>query len=120
MYTYKSPIDKGYERIYLTKKVINKHFPKYMKETIFVTNEIYKKDDHLIVQSMGTKINSIFVTILFPLAVIIHGVGNLKGIFKEYKRELNPKKYGAFTENTIDLKRENWKDLKEYLDKSLT
>jgi hypothetical protein len=100
MFEYKSPIENGYKRFYLTKKDHNKLFPK-RKTTILRKNEYYiLEDKQIIIHSFLSLFAKLLATITLPFAIIIN-LSSTKEVLGEYKGILFQKKYGTFVSDLI-------------------
>lgn len=100
VYTYKSPTHSGFEKFKVKRKEYNKILPN-RKKNVFTKIEGYYKEDEILVHYTKTLLGKILITLFLPITIIIHGLGNIKDIAKEYKRLLNQKESGAFVEDFI-------------------
>jgi hypothetical protein len=94
-FIYKNPLEQGYKQFKLTKKQHNLLIPT-RKKTWKNRFEYYINDQGIIFHQFPSLPAIILYTIIFPIVVLIHGIGNMEEIIKEYKELYNPKKYGGY------------------------
>jgi hypothetical protein len=99
-YQYTNPIDKGYTKFKLTKKQHNEIFKnrqiKWMGKC-----EYYYNENQIIIHSFTNWKAILLSTILFPVFVLIHGLGNVKEVWGELKSLYNQKESGSFVSEHI-------------------
>lgn len=103
MYKYESPLDKGYKRFYLTTKEHNNFFPNRRK-TWVNKFEYYISGSNIELHKFLSFRAICFNLIIFPLVVIIEGLGNFKEICRDYRKMLDEKKYGYFSSDYVSSK----------------
>lgn len=109
-YTYTKPAGKLYK---VSIRKWNKHFGNRGR---FIVVECYIDDDVAVIQYIYSPLGKLLTTLLFPLAVLIHGFGNIKEIWNDQLGVISPKKYGAFSSDVIYRKRgEQWDKLHKML-----
>ena len=115
MYVYDDPIDNGYKRIYVSRKIHNGIFNEKItfKRCLFIKYVYYFSNNSLLIHKFTSKFGIFVVLLLFPLSVLIEGFGNIKEILIDYKRLLNEKKFGAFTTRTFSNSSEIYLKIKD-------
>jgi hypothetical protein len=96
-YTYQSPLEKGYTRIKVSKKLHNELFPK-RKTKWHSKYHYYIKDNTLIIEKYLNVFAKLITVVLFP--VIVLGVG-IPEAYRELKRNLFQRKYGSFSSDGV-------------------
>jgi len=99
-YIYTNPLDEGYKQFKLTKKQHNELF-QYRQIQWRDKYEYYYNENHIIMHKFVNLPSKILITILFPIFLLIYGIGNFKELIEEMKRGYNQKKYGSFTGDDI-------------------
>lgn len=106
-YIYENPLDQGYKQFKLTKKQHNTLF-KYRQIKWYDKYEYYYNDNEIILHRFTNIYAIILGTILFPIAILLEGIVNIKDTCRDYKRMCNQKKYGSFSGDNI------WRDSELY------
>lgn len=99
-YKYENPLDKGFERVKFTKKQHNELFPR-RKIGFGQRYEYYLSDKWLELYCFAGISIVILNTLLFPILVLLHGLTNIKEVFKEVISLYNQKETGTFTSDSI-------------------
>ena len=97
-YTYKNPIDQGYERIKLNKKEYENIFRDH-ESNKHTRKEFYKKDNIYVVHYFTPWWVKILNMILYPILIILHGFSNIKEINREISDMFHEKERGKFYSN---------------------
>lgn len=117
MYEYREPTENGYKRVHLSRKHHNMLF-KYrqigLRKLIFARYEYYLSDKTFLMYCFTSKVGIAVATLMFPLNVVIHGIGNIGELITEYRRLYNQKKYGAFTSDSAYSGSNRFEEIKKY------
>jgi len=103
-YVYVNPESKGMKKVKISRKDHNRIFTNWKLAPVD-TAEYYMDDTTLVIQRFTAPWAIILNCLLFPVAVLFHGIANYKEIVEEHKRMLNQKKYGAFVSETCYVNR---------------
>lgn len=106
-YVYKNPLDQGCQQFKLTRKQHNALF-KYRQMKWYHRYEYYYNEHKIIMHRFVNIYGIILQTIMFPILVLLEGLGDIKQIIEEYKKLYNQKKYGSFRGDNI------WSDSDKY------
>jgi hypothetical protein len=99
-YKYVNPIDKGYIRFKLTKKQHNEIF-KNRKLKWNGKSEYYYNENQIIIHTFTNWKAILLTTILFPIFILLHGITNIKEIWKELLELYNQKETGSFVSDFV-------------------
>lgn len=94
-YEYISPIDKGYKRFYLSRRLHNQLFPLYKTKWHRKYEYYYCEHDiriDVFVNNFGILAN----LLLLPVSILWNGLGSIKEITAEVSKMLNEKETGSF------------------------
>lgn len=97
-YTYKSPIEKGYTRIYLSKKQHKELFGLTNKISIFNKCDYFICDHAILIEERLNLLGKLYMIVIFPLLVIEEGRHEA---LNDVRRALFQTKYGSFSQVTI-------------------
>jgi hypothetical protein len=100
-YQYKCPTEKGYKKFSVPRKVHNELLPN-RKLKWYVTPEYYINEENgsIEIQYFTNMIGIIANLLLFPVVGLCHGFCD-SGVYDDYKKLLNEKKYGSFSSDVI-------------------
>lgn len=105
-YKYKCPTEYGMKKVKVTRKQHNEMFNKRklkwgQRAEYYIDLEKDRGEIHFFANNLG-----IIVTILlFPMLVLINGIGNIKELIDEYSEFFNKKEKGAFTKDSFSPSR---------------
>jgi hypothetical protein len=99
-YIYKNPLDNGYKKFKLSKKVHNQLF-KHRQIKWIDRYEYYYNDKQIILHNFYNPLAIILNTIMFPISVLLNGIINIKECWLDLKKSYNQKKYGSFSSDSI-------------------
>lgn len=99
-YQYTNPLDNGYKQFKLTKKQHNQLF-KNRQIKWYDKYEYYYNNKLILLHKFYNWQAVLLNTIMFPLTVLVEGLGDIKEIIKDIKSLFNQKKYGSFISNGI-------------------
>lgn len=99
-YKYKNPIDRGFKKVKFTKKQHNELFPR-RKIRFGEKYEYYLSDRWLELYCFYGIPIIILNTLLFPILILLHGLTNIKEVFKDVISLYNQKDKGSFTSDSI-------------------
>jgi len=99
-YKYENPLDKGFKKVKFTKKQHNELFP-YRKIGFGQKYEYYLSDKWLELYCFNGIPVIVLNTLLFPILLLLHGLTNIKEVFKEVTSLYNQKETGSFTSDSI-------------------
>lgn len=115
-YQYRDPLKQGYKKFKLTTKQHNELF-KYRKKKWYSKYEYYYNENQILLHGFTNKFAIVINTILFPLIVLVNGIGNIKEIIDDFKRLYNEKKYGSFTSDHVWSVTEKYNQIMEIINK---
>lgn len=99
-YEYKSPLDRGMQKVKVPKERHNAVFS-YRKRTLFKSfffrYHYYADDRSILIELLPTLFTKILNTVFVPVVILVYGIANYREILTEVKRSWCPRKYGAFT-----------------------
>jgi hypothetical protein len=114
-YKYINPINNGYVKFNITRKIHNEIFPRrkmgILNSTEYYYNEATNKIQIHFFYNLFAQIGGIM---LFPILVILSGVINFKSAWNDLIKLLNQKKTGNFTTDSCVLKSQPMYDSKKY------
>jgi hypothetical protein len=115
-YKYSNPIDRGYKKFKLTKKQHNEIFP-YRKLNWTSHCEYYYNEKQILIHRFVNWKAVILSTLTFPVAVLLHGLGNIKEVFIDHYELYHQKKYGAFVSDHIHNSEKKFKQIMTLINK---
>jgi hypothetical protein len=95
-YKYICPTEKGFTRVYITRKQHKELLPT-RKLGIFHKYEYYLSDDAYQIDRVVSKIGICIHIVAFPFYIPYIGLRNFKELIKEYKEIFNQKELGKFS-----------------------
>ena len=104
VYVYEHPEDNGYTKIKVSKtkhNLVFKYDQRTLWKSLFRMHEYYDNDNQVIVQHLPTVFVKVLSVILFPVSLIINGVGNYNEVLRDIKRTIWTKKYGSFSSDYV-------------------
>tara|TARA_R110002167_G_scaffold98139_1_gene258606 strand:- start:73 stop:435 length:363 start_codon:yes stop_codon:yes gene_type:complete len=104
-YEYKTPEGTLYK---VSVRKWNKHFGNRGR---FKTAECYLHEGQATIQFIPTLTGKVITTLLLPIAIVLHGVVNIREMWQDYLKVLSPKKYGSFSSEAIW---KGWADGKQW------
>lgn len=99
-YKYSDPMERGLTKFKLTKKQHNEIFPKQRINWTYRC-EYYYNEHKVLIHKFTSWRAVILSTILFPLAVLMYGIGNIKEIYMDHYKLYHQKKYGTFVSDHV-------------------
>lgn len=99
-YVYENPLDKGFIKINIPKRVWNKIYPNAALKW-FEYHEYYVDDNSLIIQKFNYQYVNVLNLLMSPIMLLGHGLMNYKEIYNEHTKAFNQKKYGTFVSHTL-------------------
>lgn len=109
-YKYINPIDKGYKKFKLSKKIHNKLF-KYSQIKWYDRYEYYYNDKRIIIHKFYNIYRIIIETIFFPITILFNGFLNIKSCWESLKNLHNQKKNGNFISDSIPSSSNTYKNI---------
>jgi hypothetical protein len=109
-YKYSNPIDKGYIKFKLTKKQHNEIF-KNRKLKWNGRCEYYYNDKQIIIHTFTNWKAILLSTILLPVFILLHGLTNIKEIWKELLELYNQKETGSFVSEHVWRKESRYEQI---------
>ncbi len=97
-YTYKNPLDEGYVKLNITKKLMDdiELKQRLRPNKISTMTLYYNKEKHsFILERTTRKYIAVLNMLLFPLNCLAFGVLEYKGVWKESIQLFNQRKYGG-------------------------
>jgi hypothetical protein len=116
-YVYKDPLENGYKQFKLTKKQHNKLF-KHRQMKWYDKYEYYYNDKEVVLHKFISWKGVIFETIMFPINLLINGLGNFKEIVDTYKKLYNQKEHGYFSSDNAYRGSDTYNKVMEVLNES--
>lgn len=113
-YKYINPIGQGYTKFKLTKKQHNKIF-KNRKIKWNSKIEYYYNDNQIIIHRFTNRKAILLTTILLPVFVLLHGITNIKEIWKELLELYNQKETGSFVSDHIWKKESRYEQIMDII-----
>lgn len=98
-YRYENPEDRGYKKIKMKRKEVNKLFK--INPKIFGKYEVYENEEFYYIEVFIPLCNKIMVVILYPLFLLFFGVRRFKELNKEIYYMFNEKENGKFFSDFI-------------------
>ena len=113
-YKYKSPKDKGYKKIKLSRKEIERLI---RKTSIFKKYDVYEDDKRYYIEVLTPLYLKILATILYPITLLFCGLYKFKELNREVYRTWNQKKTGSFCSEFVYKDRLKQNSINETLSK---
>jgi hypothetical protein len=108
-YEYNSPLNRGYEEIHLTLANHTKLFEKrplsWKTEFRYYVNHEYKTFE---LENYPSKIAIVITVLLYPILLIVNGIGNYKEVHRDIYGICNAQKTGTFN---MDSGRNQYDDM---------
>lgn len=108
-YVYVCPRERGYKEIKVGKKDRNYLLP-YRKSNLFTRQEWWYSEKGVLIHHLTNFFGKVVAITLFLINGLIHGFANPQ-LYRDYKRLLQERKYGAFGVDSIG----NWEEKYEYV-----
>lgn len=106
-YKYESPIDRGYKRFYLSRRLHNQLFPLY-KTRWYRSYEYYWSEHDIRIDVFVSNLGIALETFGFPVNILLNGLMNTKEIFRSIRKLYGQKESGSFYSWNI------WNDSETY------
>ena len=111
MYKYEDPLERGYQKIFLTKKQHNELFPK-RKMRWHDKYDHYIKEDDFLMECTKNKLFIVMATLLLPLVMLLSLIQS-KEIFNEYKSLFKQKSLGNFTLDNLSSETKTFQKIRQ-------
>jgi hypothetical protein len=100
MYTYENPLKKGYKKVNLSNQEYNQLFPVQIHNRCD-SREYYIRDSDFLIHHFSSNYFIIISVLLYPVNLLSVGFRQFKELNNDFKKLLNQKEYGYFSEDII-------------------
>ena len=111
-YVYKVPEEHGYTRVYLTKEQHKEVLDKRPLSWA-INYEYYISKDKILVEQYASKPAIALVVLMYPIHVLMAGLGNIKELHQEYSDIFHQRERGKFLADEAWCSSDFYKRVKE-------